>query len=112
MTLSNINPSEIATIVSIHTDEALHPWLGLPIFFAIMFLLFQAIFLFGLPLQVGVSELFGWLRETAIAPVFSSLPGAPQGLLLDGVYNGITAVAKLRVPSKRASISLLIENIS
>ena len=85
---------------------------GFADFFRHHVLLFQAIFLFGLPLQVGVSELFCWLRETAIAPVFSSLPGAPQGLLLDGVYNGITAVTKLRVPSKRASISLLIENIS
>ena len=67
----------------------LHPWLGLPIFFGIMYLLFQAIFLFGQPLQVVVNELFGWLREAAIAPLLSSLPGALQGLLLDGVYNGI-----------------------
>jgi ferrous iron transport protein B len=71
----------------------LHPWFGLPIFFGIMYLLFQAIFLFGQPLQVGVNELFGWLRETAIAPLLSSLPGALQGLLLDGIYNGIVTVA-------------------
>jgi ferrous iron transport protein B len=71
----------------------LHPWLGLPIFFGIMYLLFQAIFLFGQPLQVVVNELFGWLREAAIAPLLSSLPGALQGLLLDGVYNGIATVA-------------------
>ena len=29
----------------------LHPWLGLPVFFAVMYLLFQGIFLFGQPLQ-------------------------------------------------------------
>ena len=33
----------------------LHPWLGLPIFFAVMYLLFQGIFLFGQPLQTGVA---------------------------------------------------------
>ncbi|OYY46465.1 MAG: ferrous iron transport protein B [Gallionellales bacterium 35-53-114] len=71
----------------------LHPWLGLPIFFGIMYLLFQAIFLFGQPLQGGVNELFGWLREIAIAPALGSLPDLLQGLLLDGVYNGIATVA-------------------
>ena len=71
----------------------LHPWLGLPIFFGIMYLLFQAIFLFGQPLQVGINELFSWLREAAISPLLSGLPNALQELLLDGVYNGIVTVA-------------------
>lgn len=71
----------------------LHPWLGLPIFFGIMYLLFQAIFLFGQPLQGGVNEIFGWLREVAIAPMLASLPVALQGLLLDGIYNGVATVA-------------------
>lgn len=71
----------------------LHPWLGLPIFFGIMYLLFQAIFLFGQPLQGGVNEIFGWLREVAIAPMLTSLPVALQGLLLDGIYNGVATVA-------------------
>lgn len=71
----------------------LHPWLGLPIFFGIMYLLFQAIFLFGQPLQAWVSALFGWMRETAIAPLVGFLPHALQGLLLDGIYNGVATVA-------------------
>jgi ferrous iron transport protein B len=71
----------------------LHPWLGLPIFFGIMFLLFQAIFFFGQPLQSGVGSVFTWLREAAIAPMLASLPAALQGLLLDGVYNGVATVA-------------------
>jgi len=37
----------------------LHPWLGLPIFFGVMYLLFQAIFLLGGPLQ----EAMQWLLE-------------------------------------------------
>jgi len=71
----------------------LHPWLGLPIFFGIMYLLFQAIFFFGQPLQSGVNDLFGWLREAAVAPALSSLPATLQGLLLDGVYNGVATVS-------------------
>ena len=71
----------------------LHPWLGLPIFFGIMFLLFQAIFLFGQPLQVIVNEVLGWLRVAALEPMSSGLPAAVQGLLLDGIYNGISTVA-------------------
>ncbi len=71
----------------------LHPWLGLPIFFAIMYLLFQGIFLLGQPLQTGVAALFTWLREAALAPLLGGLPPAAQGLLLDGVYNGFATVA-------------------
>ncbi len=71
----------------------LHPWLGLPIFFAIMYLLFQGIFFFGQPLQTGVNDLFGWLRNAAFVPLLSGLPTALQGMLLDGVYNGVATVA-------------------
>ncbi|MBI1174382.1 MAG: ferrous iron transport protein B [Sideroxydans sp.] len=71
----------------------LHPWLGLPIFFGIMFLLFQAIFFFGQPLQTGVGMLFTWLHDAALVPLLSSLPDALQGLLLDGIYNGVATVA-------------------
>jgi len=71
----------------------LHPWLGLPIFFGIMFLLFQAIFFFGQPLQTGVGNLFIWLREAALAPLLAGLPPVLHGLLLDGIYNGVATVA-------------------
>ena len=71
----------------------LHPWLGLPIFFAIMYLLFQGIFIFGQPLQAGIAGLFTWLREAALVPVMSGLPPIVNGLLLDGVYNGLATVA-------------------
>jgi len=87
-------PARLSDNLTTRLDRImLHPWLGLPIFFGIMYLLFQAIFLFGQPLQVGVNELFGWLRETAIGPLLHNLPAALQGLMLDGVYNGIATVA-------------------
>jgi ferrous iron transport protein B len=74
-------------------DVFLHPWFGLPIFFGIMYLLFQAIFFFGQPLQIGVNDLFAWLREIALTPLLSSFPAALQGFLLDGIYNGLATVA-------------------
>ncbi len=71
----------------------LHPWLGLPIFFAIMYLLFQGIFLLGQPLQLWVGDALGWLRAAAIEPLLSGLPAMLNGLLLDGIYNGVATVA-------------------
>jgi ferrous iron transport protein B len=71
----------------------LHPWLGLPIFFGIMYLLFQGIFHFGEPLQTSIAAMFSWLRDAALAPLLSGLPHAAQGLLLDGIYNGVATVA-------------------
>lgn len=71
----------------------LNPWAGLPIFFGIMFLLFQGIFLLGQPLQGWVADALGWLRETALDPAFANAPAWLSGLMLDGVYNGVATVA-------------------
>jgi ferrous iron transport protein B len=71
----------------------LHPWLGLPLFFGIMYLLFQGIFLLGQPLQGGVGTALGWVRDIALAPALAGAPAWLSGLLLDGVYNGVATVA-------------------
>jgi ferrous iron transport protein B len=71
----------------------LHPWLGLPIFFGVMYLLFQGVFFLGGPLQGIVNDLLGWFRGAALEPLLSGLPQSAQGLLLDGIYNGVATVA-------------------
>ncbi|MBU1215520.1 MAG: ferrous iron transport protein B [Gammaproteobacteria bacterium] len=71
----------------------LHPWLGLPIFFGIMYLLFQGIFLLGQPLQGGVAEALSWLRGAALEAAVAGAPPWLSGLLLDGIYNGVATVA-------------------
>jgi ferrous iron transport protein B len=71
----------------------LHPVAGLPIFFFIMFLLFQGIFILGQPIQSGLAWLFQLVRTSALEPLLSVLPAAVTGLLLDGIYNGIGTVA-------------------
>jgi ferrous iron transport protein B len=87
-------PARLPDNLTTHLDRfVLHPWLGLPIFFGIMYLLFQGIFLLGQPLQSGVNEFFGWFRGVAAEPITSAFPPFFQGLLLDGVYNGVATVA-------------------
>ena len=71
----------------------LHPWLGLPIFFGIMYLLFQGIFLLGQPLQGWVAEALNWLRSNALEAAVAGAPHWLAGLLLDGIYNGVATVA-------------------
>lgn len=71
----------------------LHPWLGLPIFFASMFFLFQFIFTAGKPLQDGMAWLFAELRITLLEPLLANLPTWLNGLLLDGIFNGVSTVA-------------------
>ena len=87
-------PAQLPENLSDRLDRLmLHPWLGLPIFFGIMYLLFQGIFLLGQPLQAGVGDLLGWFRSVALDPVLSGLPAWLSGLLLDGIYNGVATVA-------------------
>ena len=71
----------------------LHPWLGLPIFFAAMYVLFQFIFNAGKPLQDGIAWLLALLRTSALDPLLANTPVWLNGLLLDGLYNGLGTVA-------------------
>jgi ferrous iron transport protein B len=71
----------------------LHPWLGLPLFFLAIFLLFQFIFTIGAPLQEGTAWLFDSLRSELLDPALASLPTWLNGLLLDGLYTGLSTVA-------------------
>ncbi|MFW5431746.1 MAG: ferrous iron transport protein B [Methylophilaceae bacterium] len=71
----------------------LHPWLGLPIFILATFLLFQFIFTVGAPLQEAMAWLFDTTRSNMLEPLLSSAPSWLNGLLLDGIYNGVSTVA-------------------
>ena len=87
-------PTQMSDNLTTRLDRVLlHPWLGLPLFFGVMYLLFQAIFMLGKPLQDGVAWLLGLFRGGVLEPLLHNLPAPLHGLLLDGIYNGVGTVA-------------------
>jgi ferrous iron transport protein B len=71
----------------------LHPVFGLPIFFGLMYLMFQTVYTIGKPLQDGLNLLVEWFKNVAIEPALSFLPKFPHDLLIDGIYGGMATVA-------------------
>jgi ferrous iron transport protein B len=71
----------------------LHPLLGLPIFFGAMYLIFQAIYAIGTPLQKLLGNGLDWFKGIALEPLLSPLPAFIKGFLIDGLYVGLGTVA-------------------
>jgi len=71
----------------------LHPWIGLPLFFTVMFLMFQAVYTIGAPLQDAVAWLLEGFRDLALVPLLSGLPDLLNSFLLEGVFDGVATVA-------------------
>jgi ferrous iron transport protein B len=87
-------PAQASNMLTGRLDKVLlHPVFGLPIFFAVMLLLFEGVFAIGKPLQDGTAWLLAAFRTAALEPVSTHLPVMLQGLLLDGIYNGLSTVA-------------------
>ncbi|MCB5207336.1 ferrous iron transport protein B [Methylovorus mays] len=87
-------PAQLDDVVTSRIDRVLlHPWLGLPLFFAAMYLLFQFIFTLGTPLQEGIAWALDLFRADVLEPLLQPAPGWFSGLMLDGIYNGIGTVA-------------------
>ncbi len=87
-------PAQASNALTEKLDKVLlHPLFGLPLFFAVMLLLFEGVFAIGKPLQDGTAWLLTAFRAAALEPLSAHLPLMLQGLLLDGVYNGLSTVA-------------------
>jgi ferrous iron transport protein B len=71
----------------------LDPYWGLPIFFIIVFSVFQFIFTLGKPIQDLMTQFFNFFRVDYLEPLFTNHHGIFQSLLLDGLYLGVTTVA-------------------
>ncbi len=71
----------------------LHPVLGLPIFFGLMYLMFQMVYTIGKPLQDGLNSAVEWFKTAGVEPALSFLPKFPHDLLIDGLYGGMATVA-------------------
>jgi ferrous iron transport protein B len=87
-------PAQLTDAMTERLDRVLlHPWLGLPLFFLSLYLLFQFIFTAGAPLQDAMEWMLGYFRGGVLDPLLSGLPPWLSGLLLDGIYNGVGTVA-------------------
>ena len=71
----------------------LHPVFGLPIFFGLMYLMFQMVYTIGKPLQDALNSGVEWFGTHAVEPLASFLPKFPHDLLVDGLYGGMATVA-------------------
>ena len=70
MSQSVVMPVVLERKTTEHLDRVLlHPLLGLPLFFLFMFLVFQAIYTLGAPLQDGVAWLLNEFRTFALEPL-------------------------------------------
>lgn len=71
----------------------LHPVAGLPLFFAVMYLLFQAVYTVSAPLQDGIDWLLSLIREQALLPALTSAPAIVRDFLVNGLFDGFATVA-------------------
>ncbi|HEX8980943.1 MAG TPA: ferrous iron transporter B, partial [Parasulfuritortus sp.] len=86
-------PISLAESTTDRLDRVLlHPWLGLPIFFLMMFLLFQAIYGLGTPLQDGMGWLFDQFKTALLEPAVAHWPGPLKSLVLEGLFDGVSTV--------------------
>ncbi|MBF2071989.1 ferrous iron transporter B [Fischerella thermalis] len=87
-------PSRLFKTVTERLDVVLlHPVIGLPLFFLSIYLMFEFVWLVGLPLQDVADAITGWLQEVVIAPVTVNLSEFWRGFLVDGIYGGLATVA-------------------
>ncbi len=87
-------PEQIKANWTTRLDRVLlHPVFGLPIFLATMFLVFQAVYAIGVPIQKWLQAILDWIKADALTPILSGLPEFFRGFLLDGIYDGFGTVA-------------------
>ncbi|MDJ0716870.1 MAG: ferrous iron transport protein B [Prochloraceae cyanobacterium] len=70
----------------------LHPVFGLPIFFGAMFLMFQLVYAIGTPIQDIMGQGADWFQGAVLEPTLAGLPEMLRGLLVDGLYSGLSVV--------------------
>ncbi len=77
-----VMPSQTSVIDDRLDGILLNPWLGLPILFAIMFVVFQAVFTWATPLMDGITAGVTWLAAFTTQTL-------PDGLLKDFLVNAV-----------------------
>jgi len=70
----------------------LHRWFGLPLFLLLMYLLFQAVYGIGVPLQDGMKWLVEHLREGVLEPRLQDASPVLRSFVLEGLIDGVGTV--------------------
>lgn len=71
----------------------LHPVLGLPLFLLILYLMFEAVYLLGSPVQDGLDQLQSGFKDNYLVPALAHTPEWVSGFLLGGLWDGVMTVA-------------------
>jgi ferrous iron transport protein B len=86
-------PADLPASLTDRLDRVLlHPWLGLPLFLLLVWLMFQAVYGLGTPLQDGLSWLLDTAKTAWLEPQAAALPAWAASFLLEGLYDGIGTV--------------------
>ncbi len=87
-------PTQINYTLTKRIDKLmLHQWLGIPLFFAIIYLMFQTVYTIGTPIQDAVGWLLECFRRLALEPLLLSLPPILNNFLIEGIFDGLATVA-------------------
>jgi ferrous iron transport protein B len=71
----------------------MHKVWGLPLFFLAMFGVFSGVFWLGAPLQDWLLQALGAIGTHVLKPMVAVLPDLARGLVVDGIWDGVSTVA-------------------
>nr|WP_199064558.1 ferrous iron transport protein B [Chromobacterium sp. ASV5] len=84
-------PAQLPPQVTEKIDRwMMHPWLGLPLFLAMMALVFNLTYQIGTPLQDLAGAGLDWIKDSWLSGL--PLPPILESLLIDGIWQGVSTV--------------------
>ena len=87
----NINGTSRKRVTEMIDKIVMNRIFAIPFFLAIMFIMFQIVFLLGAPLQELLETFFGWLGSLTEIPL-SNAPEWVNSLVADGIIGGVGTV--------------------
>ncbi|MGV0911846.1 ferrous iron transport protein B [Martelella sp. FOR1707] len=71
----------------------LHPLFGLPLFFAVMLVVFYIVWALGLPSQDAAGVVTDWVQAHVLAPALDLGPAWLKNFVINGIWLGVATVA-------------------